>query len=53
MKESEDQVRQIIDAIPALAWSANAAGSAEFFNRRWLDDTSLTKSKGFPTKTKS
>jgi PAS domain-containing protein len=42
MKESADQVRQIIDAIPALAWSANPAGSAEFFNQRWLDYTGFT-----------
>ena len=42
MKESEDQVRMIIDTIPALVWSANPAGSAEFFNQRWLDYTGLT-----------
>jgi len=42
MKESEDQVRKIIDTIPALAWSADSTGSAEFFNRRWLDYTGLT-----------
>ena len=42
MKESEDQVRQIIDTIPALAWSADSTGAAEFFNRRWLDYTGLT-----------
>jgi PAS domain S-box-containing protein len=41
MNESEDQVRQIIDAIPALAWSASPSGSAELFNRRWLDYTGL------------
>lgn len=42
MREFEDQISQIIDIIPALAWSANPAGSAEFFNRRWLDYTGLT-----------
>jgi hypothetical protein len=36
MKTQEDQLRDIIDAIPALAWSARRDGSAEFFNRRWL-----------------
>lgn len=38
----EDQLRKIIDTIPTLAWSARADGSAEFFNRRWLDFTGLT-----------
>jgi formate hydrogenlyase transcriptional activator len=39
---STDQLRGFIDAIPALAWSASADGSAEFFNRRWLEYTGLS-----------
>jgi PAS domain S-box-containing protein len=35
-------VRLVIDAIPALAWSARADGSADFFNQRWLDYTDLS-----------
>jgi PAS domain S-box-containing protein len=31
-----------IDAIPALVWCALPDGSAEFFNRRWLDYAGLT-----------
>jgi PAS domain S-box-containing protein len=42
MKTQEDQLRDIIDAIPALAWSARRDGSAEFFNRRWLDYAGLS-----------
>jgi PAS domain S-box-containing protein len=42
MKTQEDQLRDIIDAIPALAWSAHQDGSAEFFNRRWLDYAGLS-----------
>jgi PAS domain S-box-containing protein len=38
----EDQLRTIIDTIPALAWSARPDGSAEFFNRRWLDYAGLS-----------
>ena len=34
VKTPEDQLRAIIDTIPALAWSAHPDGSAEFFNRR-------------------
>jgi PAS domain S-box-containing protein len=37
VKTPEDQLRAIIDTIPTLAWSADPDGSAEFFNRRWLD----------------
>jgi PAS domain S-box-containing protein len=38
---SETRLRTIIDTIPALAWSACPDGSAEFFNRRWLDYAGL------------
>jgi PAS domain S-box-containing protein len=34
--------RLVIDAIPTLAWSARADGSADFFNQRWLDYTGLS-----------
>jgi formate hydrogenlyase transcriptional activator len=38
---STEQARQAqdVDAVPILAWSARPDGSAEFFNRRWLDYT--------------
>jgi PAS domain S-box-containing protein len=42
MKESDGQIFQIIDAIPALAWSARSDGSADFFNLRWLEYTGLS-----------
>jgi len=32
----------VIDAIPALAWSASADGSADFFNQSWLEYTGLS-----------
>jgi PAS domain S-box-containing protein len=35
-------VRLVIDAIPALAWSARADGAAVFFNQRWLEYTGLS-----------
>jgi PAS domain S-box-containing protein len=35
-------VRLVVDAIPTLAWSAQADGSADFFNQRWLDYTGLS-----------
>jgi PAS domain S-box-containing protein len=42
VKTAEDQLRSIIDTIPVLAWSARPEGSAEFFNRRWLDYAGLS-----------
>jgi PAS domain S-box-containing protein len=42
VKTPEDQLRGIIDTIPALAWSAHPDGSAEFFNQRWLDYAGLS-----------
>src|ERR1700722_10750659 len=39
---SEDQLWEMVDTIPALVWSARPDGSAEFFNRRWLDYAGLS-----------
>lgn len=45
---SLERVRQgadthlLVDAIPALVWSAHADGSADFFNQRWLRYTGLS-----------
>jgi PAS domain S-box-containing protein len=36
------EVRLVIDSMPTLAWSAQADGSADFFNQRWLDYTGLS-----------
>src|ERR1700720_5061450 len=43
-EESGDvqDIRLVVDTIPALAWSARPDGSAEFFNQRWLDYAGLT-----------
>ncbi|HYX70028.1 MAG TPA: sigma 54-interacting transcriptional regulator [Terriglobales bacterium] len=40
---SDDQLRAMIDAIPALVWSCLPDGAAEFVNRRWLEYTGLTE----------
>jgi PAS domain S-box-containing protein len=42
LKKSEDELREIINTIPTLAWSAGPDGSGAFFNRRWLDYTGLS-----------
>jgi PAS domain S-box-containing protein len=38
----EQDIRLVVDTIPALAWSAGPDGSADFFNQRWLDYTGLS-----------
>src|SRR5580700_3024398 len=48
VEQTSEQARQaqdarlVVDAIPMLAWSAHADGSADFFNQRWLDYTGLS-----------
>ena len=41
LHRSERELRQVIESIPSMAWSAAADGAAEFFNRRWLEYTGL------------
>src|SRR5260221_13031118 len=40
-RQAQD-VRLVVDAIPTLAWSAQADGSVDFFNQCWLDYTGLS-----------
>ncbi len=42
LRASERNLKQIIDTIPALAWSARPDGSAEFFNQLYLDFMGFT-----------
>ena len=39
---STRRTRDMIDQIPALAWSCRPDGTTEFLNRRWLDYTGLS-----------
>jgi PAS domain S-box-containing protein len=41
IRASERNLYQIINTIPALAWSARPDGSAEFFNQHYLDYVGL------------
>ncbi len=42
LRASERNLQLIIDTLPALAWSAREDGSAEFFNRHYLEYTGLS-----------
>lgn len=37
-----EQIRDMIDAIPALAWSCRPDGATEFHNQTWLDYTGMS-----------
>jgi PAS domain S-box-containing protein len=39
VRRSEDRLRMMVDAIPAIAWSALPDGSVDFVNDRWLEYT--------------
>jgi PAS domain S-box-containing protein len=41
-RESEHNLKLIIDTIPALVWSARTDGSAEFFSQHYLDFIGLS-----------
>jgi PAS domain S-box-containing protein len=49
MKNSEDQLRAIINTIPALSWSTRPDGYVEFLSRRWLEFSGLSaeQAEGF------
>jgi formate hydrogenlyase transcriptional activator len=49
LKQSEFQLRKIIDAIPTVAWCTFLDGSLEFVNQRWHDytGTSAQAASGF------
>jgi PAS domain S-box-containing protein len=36
------RLRAVAEMIPLIAWTADADGGADFFNRRWFDYTGLT-----------
>jgi PAS domain S-box-containing protein len=42
LQRSERQLREVIETIPSMAWSAAPDGSADFFNERWLAYAGLT-----------
>src|SRR5579862_2765971 len=42
LQRSERELQEVIETIPVMAWSAAPDGTAEFFNRRWLDYAGLS-----------
>jgi formate hydrogenlyase transcriptional activator len=46
---SQAQLRNMIDTIPALAWSCFPDGTTEFLNKRWLEYTGLSQQEATGT----
>ncbi|HEX3499390.1 MAG TPA: PAS domain-containing protein, partial [Stellaceae bacterium] len=46
IRQNENELRTIIDAIPAMTWSALPDGSRDFLNQRWLAYTGLSLEEG-------
>src|SRR5579863_10638667 len=46
-RESEAQLRRIIDTIPTLAWCNLPDGSNEFLNQRWHDYTGFSAQEAY------
>jgi PAS domain S-box-containing protein len=42
LRESEESVRRLIDALPQIVWTNNAEGITNYFNRRWYEYTGLS-----------
>ncbi len=45
LADSERQFRTLADAIPTLAWTANADGYIDWYNARWYEYTGATPSE--------
>jgi PAS domain S-box-containing protein len=43
LQRESKQLRDVIETIPAMAWTALPDGSNEFVNRRWLEYTGLSQ----------
>jgi formate hydrogenlyase transcriptional activator len=42
VRRSEKQLREVIESIPAIAWTSSADGSIEFVNKRWQEYTGMS-----------
>jgi formate hydrogenlyase transcriptional activator len=42
IRQSEKQLREVIETIPAIAWTMSSDGSLEFVNKRWQEYTGMS-----------
>jgi len=53
LRQSENQLRLVIDTIPAMAWILLPDGTMDFINQRWLDYTGLSLEEAIKEPTRS
>ena len=53
VRQSEKQLREVIDTVPVMAFTAKPDGSTEFVNRRWHEYTGLNAEQTGPYRRKS
>ena len=41
VRQSEKQLREVIETIPSIAWTSSSDGSIEFVNKRWQEYTGM------------
>ena len=46
LRESEGRYRQLVEAMPQIAWTTDPAGSIELVNDRWIEYTGMTPELG-------
>jgi PAS domain S-box-containing protein len=42
VRQSEKQLREVVETIPAIAWTTSSEGSVEFVNKRWQEYTGMS-----------
>jgi len=42
IRQSEKQLREVIETIPAIAWTSSPDGSIQFVNKRWQEYTGIS-----------
>lgn len=45
IEDREDRLRRMIDGVPTIAWSADADGNFDYFNRRWEEQVGTSPPK--------
>src|SRR6266568_1311695 len=46
-RPSEDQLRTILDTIPALVWCFRPDGTVNYFNKRWHEYTGISREEAY------
>ena len=45
VRQSEKQLREVIETMPAIAWTSSSDGAIQFVNKRWQEYTGMSQEK--------